>query len=107
MHWFHLATAIAFEVIGTTCLKLSAGFTKIVPVVVMFSCFAIAFYFNALALRVLDLSITYAIWSGVGTAATAVIGILFFKEPLTALKLVSILLIVAGVVGLRFSFTSN
>ncbi|MEZ5661802.1 MAG: multidrug efflux SMR transporter [Burkholderiaceae bacterium] len=107
MHWFYLAAAIGFEVVGTTCMKLSAGFTKIVPVVVMFSCFAVAFFFNSLALRVLDLSITYAIWSGVGTAATAVIGIMFFKEALTALKLVSILLIILGVIGLRFSFTPN
>lgn len=107
MHWVHLATAIAFEVVGTTCMKLSAGFTRWVPVVLMFACFGIAFYFNALALRVLDLSITYAIWSGVGTAATAAIGILFFKEPLTALKLLSIALIIFGVIGLRFSFTSS
>ncbi len=107
MHWLHLAIAIVFEIVGTTCMKLSDGLTKLVPVVVMFTCFALAFVFNALALRVLDLSITYAIWSGVGTAATAAIGILFFKEPVTALKLGSIALIVVGVVGLRFSFNSG
>jgi small multidrug resistance pump len=104
LHWIHLSLAIAFEVVGTTCMKLSMGFTRMVPSVLMFACFAVAFYFNTLALRRLDLSITYAIWSGVGTAATAAIGILFFKEPVSALKLGSIILIILGVVGLRVSF---
>lgn len=107
MHWVHLALAICFEVVGTTNMKLSQGFTRLTPSIVMFACFAMAFFFNTLALRKLDLSITYAIWSGVGTAATAVIGIMYFKESLTMLKVVSILLIITGVIGLHASFTDG
>ncbi len=104
MHWVHLGIAIFFEMIGTTSMKLSQGFTKWVPSLLMFVCFGIAFFFNTLALRKLDLSMTYAIWSGVGTAATAVIGFYFFKESFTTLKFVSICLIILGVVGLRISW---
>lgn len=104
MHWIHLSIAIVFEMIGTTSMKLSQGFTRWVPSVMMFLCFGVAFFFNTLALRKLDLSITYAIWSGVGTAATAVIGFYFFKEPFSTLKLVSIVLIILGVIGLRLSW---
>ena len=104
MHWLHLTIAIIFEMIGTTSMKLSQGFTRLVPSITMFASFGIAFFFNTLALRKLDLSITYAIWSGVGTAATAVIGFYFFKEPFSTLKFVSICLIILGVVGLRLSW---
>ncbi|MFK7963178.1 MAG: multidrug efflux SMR transporter [Burkholderiaceae bacterium] len=104
MHWVHLGIAIIFEMIGTTSMKLSHGFTRLIPSIAMFVCFGIAFFFNTLALKKLDLSLTYAIWSGVGTAATAVIGYYFFKEPFTMLKFISICLIVIGVVGLRLSW---
>lgn len=107
MHWLQLALAICFEVIGTTNMKLSQGFTRLTPSIIMFVCFGLAFVCNTLALKKLDLSITYAIWSGVGTAATAVIGIVYFKESLTVLKVVSIFLIIAGVVGLHASFVDG
>jgi small multidrug resistance pump len=99
--WGLLSVAIAFEVVGTTCMKLSHGFTHLVPSVVMFICYGLAFSCNTFATKTLDLSITYAVWSGVGTVATAAIGILYFKEPATALKLVCITLIVVGVLGLH------
>jgi len=107
MHWVHLGLAILFEVIGTTNMKLSQGFTRLAPSILMFACFACAFFFNTMALRKLDLSITYAIWSGVGTAITATIGIVLFKESLTPLKVMSILLIITGVVGLHASFVDS
>ena len=99
--WALLAVAIALEVMGTTCMKLSHGFTRPVPSVAMFVFFALAFSCNVLAIKTLDISITYAVWSGVGTIATAFIGIYFFKEVATALKLASISLIVVGVFGLH------
>jgi small multidrug resistance pump len=99
--WTLLAIAIAFEVMGTTCMKLSQGFTRPVPSVAMFVFYALAFSCNTMAIKTLDLSITYAVWSGVGTIATAFIGIYFFKEAATALKMVSISLIVMGVFGLH------
>jgi len=88
------------EVIGTTNMKLSQGFTKTLPSILMFVFYGFSFAFLTLALKKIDLSLTYAIWSGVGTALIAAIGVLYFKEPVTAIKIVSIGLIVIGVVGL-------
>ena len=99
--WGILAIAIAFEVMGTTCMKLSHGFANLVPSVMMFGFYGLAFACNTFVTKTHDLSITYAVWSGVGTVATAMIGMLYFKEPATALKLVCISLIVIGVLGLH------
>jgi small multidrug resistance pump len=99
--WGLLSVAIVLEVIGTTCMKLSNGFANLVPSIVMFACYALAFTCNTFATKTLDLSITYAVWSGVGTVATAAIGMLYFREPATALKLVCISMIVIGVFGLH------
>lgn len=103
MHWYYLAAAIVFEVMGSTAMKLSHGLSRLEPTLMMFGFYAVAFACNAMALRTLDLSVTYAIWSGVGTALVAVVGMTYFQEPVTALRLLSITLIVAGVVGLAFS----
>jgi small multidrug resistance pump len=99
--WALLSVAIAFEVVGTTCMKLSHGFTNLLPSVMMFIFYGLAFSCNTFVTKTLDLSITYAVWSGVGTVATAFVGIYFFKEPGTALKMVSITLILIGVMGLH------
>jgi small multidrug resistance pump len=88
------------EVIGTTNMKLSEGFTKTLPSILMFVFYVFSFAFLTLALKKIDLSLTYAIWSGVGTALIATIGFLYFKEPVTAIKIGSIALIIIGVVGL-------
>lgn len=101
--WWLLAMAIGFEVAGTTSMKLARGFTQLGPSILMFVFYALAFVCNTLALRKLDLSITYAVWCGVGAAAVAAIGILYFREPLSALKIGSIVLIVIGVGGLAFA----
>jgi small multidrug resistance pump len=100
MSWVYLICAITMEVIGTTNMKLSQGFTKTLPSVLMFVFYGFSFAFLTLALKKIDLSLSYAIWSGVGTALIAAIGVLYFKEPVTAIKLVSIGLIVMGVIGL-------
>ena len=100
MSWIYLICAITMEVIGTTNMKLSQGFTKTLPSILMFVFYGFSFAFLTLALKKIDLSLSYAIWSGVGTALIAAIGVLYFKEPVTAIKIVSIGLIVIGVVGL-------
>lgn len=100
MSWVYLILAIVMEVIGTTNMKLSQGFTKTLPSILLFVFYIISFAFLTLALKKLDISITYAIWSGVGTALIAAIGFFYFKEPVTAIKIGSIALIVLGVVGL-------
>lgn len=101
MPWLLLAVTIALEVCGTTCLKLSQGFTRPVPSALMFVFYGLTFTVFSFALKKLDVSVAYAVWSGVGTSLIALIGILYFKEPVTALKLVSIALIILGVVGLN------
>lgn len=99
--WAVLAGAIVLEVAGTTCMRLSEGFTRLTPSVLIFVFYAFSFALNTLVIRTLGLSVVYAVWSGVGTVLTAMIGFLYFKEPATALKLVSIGLIVIGVMGLH------
>jgi len=103
MAWLLLALAIAVEVVATTAMKLSEGFSRLAPTVVVFVGYAIAFILLILVLKRLDLSVTYAVWSGVGTAAVAVIGFVWFGEAVTALKVGSIALIVIGVMGLNLA----
>ena len=101
--WSVLAVAILFEVAGTTCTRLSEGFSRLTPSVLMFLFYAVSFALNTMVVRTLGLSVVYAVWSGVGTVLTALIGYFYFKEPATALKLVSAGLIVIGVFGLHAS----
>lgn len=103
MSWAYLMLAIAFELAGTTAMKLSEGLTRLVPSLVLFAAYGVAFVLLALALKRIDLGIAYAIWSGLGTAVAAGIGILWFGEPATALKMASLVLIVAGVAGLNLA----
>jgi small multidrug resistance pump len=103
MTWLYLALAISLEVSGTTCMKLSDGFTRRVPSILLFVFYTLSFCMLTLALKRLDVSIAYAVWSGVGTALIATIGVLWFSEPVTALKLISLGLIIIGVVGLNLS----
>lgn len=99
--WGYLSAAILFEITGTTCMKLSEGFTKS-----LFSGLLVVFYllsFSSLtmALKQIPVSTAYAIWSGVGTVLVAAIGIACFRETVSLLKIGSIVLIVVGVVGLK------
>jgi small multidrug resistance pump len=103
MHWIYLTLAIVFEVAGTTSMKLSAGFSRLVPSVLMGVFYVVCFGFLALTLKKIDVSVAYAIWSGVGTALIATIGILCFREPITLLKVFGLLAIICGVVVLNLS----
>jgi small multidrug resistance pump len=98
---FYLLLAIIAEVTGTTCVKLSEGFTRLLPSVLIFVFYGLSLGFLGLALKKVDLSLAYALWSGLGIAFIASIGIVYFREPVTAMKMVSLGLIVAGVVGLN------
>ena len=101
MVWMYLTTAIATEIAGTVALKYAHGFTRLVPSLIVVAGYALSFLFLSLTLRGLSVSVTYAVWSGAGTAAIALIGALALGEPLTALKAGSVALIVAGVIGLN------
>jgi small multidrug resistance pump len=100
--WWLLAGAILFEIAGTTCMKLSDGFTKLLPSVLLIVLYLIAFSALTLCLKTIDMGIAYAIWAGVGTALAAVIGFVYFREPASLLKIVCIGLILVGVVGLHY-----
>jgi small multidrug resistance pump len=103
MGWFLLAIAIVMEVCGTTCMKLSHGFKEVTPSVLVFVFYAISFTAFIYALKTIDLSISYAIWAGLGLALIAIIGTVYFKEPVTASKIIFMSLILIGVVGLSYS----
>jgi small multidrug resistance pump len=105
--WLLLVAAIVFEVAGTTSMKLSAGFTKALPSVLLFVFYALAFGALTLTLKIMEVSFVYAIWSGLGTALVTLIGILYFKESANIFKIASIGLIILGVVGLHFSSTAH
>lgn len=99
--YMFLSLAIVIEVCGTTLLKLSEGFTVLLPSIGLLIAFGLSFYFLGLALSELPLSTAYAIWSGAGTALTAVIGMILFQEKVTVLKLIALLLIISGVILLN------
>ncbi len=101
--WLYLIVAIVFEVAGTTAMKFSEGFTKTIPSVVMFVFYILSLVALTYALKKIDMSMAYAVWAGVGTALITVVGMVFFKEPSSTLKSISIALIIAGVVGLHLS----
>jgi small multidrug resistance pump len=101
MAWLYLICAIATEVIGTVSLRYVDGLERPAPVVLAIAGYAVSFVFLTLTLRQLSLAVTYAVWAGAGTAAIAVIGMLALREPVSAVKLVSIALIISGVIGLN------
>ncbi len=104
MSWMYLSGAILFEVIGTTLMKFTDGFTRVLPSAGVVFFYAISTVLMTIAVKFIDLSIVYAIWSGVGTAAITLISFWFFNEPLSVVKVISIVLIVAGVIGLNSKY---
>lgn len=101
MAYLYLLGAILLEVCGTTSMKLSQGFTRLLPSVLIFVFYGCSFTLLTMVLKRIEVSIAYAIWSGVGTALIAAVGIVYFKETLTWLKLVSLALVIIGVIGLN------
>lgn len=98
MNYTFLGIAIILEVIGTTFLKLSDGFTKLVPTIITASTYIAAFYFLSLTLRTIPTGIAYAIWSGAGIILIAVVAWIFQGQKLDGAGMAGIALIVAGVV---------
>lgn len=97
MNYLYLTIAIVFEVVGTTALKQSDGFTRLLPSLVTVTGYALAFYFLSLPLRVLPVGIVYAIWSGVGIVLITLIGWFWFRQSLDLPAMVGIAFIIAGV----------
>jgi small multidrug resistance pump len=100
-----LAIAIVCEVSATVALRLADGFSRPLPSVVVVVGYGVSFWLLALVLRQLPVGLTYAVWSAVGTALVAGVGMVAFGEPATAAKLASLALIIMGVVGLNVAGT--
>lgn len=98
-----MCLTIILELAGTTCIKLSNGLTDIVPSILFVLFYAASFSLFALAVKRLNLSLAYAIWSGVGTAGITLIGILWLHEQLSWVKVVGIALVVIGLVTLNMT----
>ncbi len=97
----YLALAIVTEVIGTSCMKLTEGFTKPLPTIVMAACYIAAIWLMSLAVRTLPIGFVYAVWAGIGIVVIAIVGVLLYDEPVDAVGAVGIALIVSGVVLLN------
>jgi small multidrug resistance pump len=102
-HWLLLFAATAFEVAGTTFMKLSEGLTHWWPATWMWLCYAASLAALTLSFKKLEMGIAYAIWGGLGTLCVAVVGVVHFDDELSTLKLVSLVLVAVGVVGLNLS----
>ena len=101
MAWTYLFFAGLFEIGWAIGLKYTHGFTRLLPTVLTVGSMAVSLGLLGLALKSLPLGTAYAIWTGIGTIGTAILGIVLFGEPATALRLACIGLIVAGIVGLK------
>lgn len=101
MKWLYLSIAIVSEVVGTSALKSSDGFTKLLPSILVILAYVTSFYFLSLTLRVIPVGIAYAIWSGVGIVLLSLIGWFLYGQKLDLPAFVGIGLITAGVVVLN------
>ncbi len=99
--WLLLVASIAAEVAGTIALRYADGFTRPVPSLVVVASYAAAIWLMSLAMRHLEVGLAYAVWAGRGTALTAALGILWFSESMTLLRIAGVVMIVIGVVVLN------
>ena len=106
MNSFYLALAIGAEIVATSALKVSDGFSRLLPSAVAVVGYVVAFYFLALTLRTIPVGVAYAIWSGVGIVAIAIIGAIWFHQHLNVASMIGIGLIVTGVIVLQV-FSGN
>ncbi len=97
MKWLYLFIAIIAEVIGTSALKSTEGFTRLIPSIVVVTSYSLSFFFLSLTLKTLNIGVAYAIWSGLGITLILIIGHYFFKQPVDTAGLIGIILIIIGV----------
>ena len=106
MAFVFLGLAIASEVLGTSLLKSTEGFTKLWPTVATLSAYAVSFLTLSTAIQKgMQVGIGYAIWSGLGTTLIVIIGALFLSEPVTTTKVIGVALVIAGVIVLNLGGT--
>lgn len=102
MAWTYLLIAGLLEIIWAIGLKYTEGFTRLVPSAITIAGMVASVWFLALALKTLPVGTGYAVWTGIGAVGTAILGMILFGEPATLMRLASIGLIVAGIMGLKF-----
>lgn len=107
MPWIILVIAGLFEVLWALMLKQSDGFTKPTPTIVFFVALFLSMFLLAQALKTLPVGTAYAVWTGIGAIGTAILGMIWLGESRDILKLLSILMIVIGIIGLRFAATQS
>ena len=107
MAWIVLLVAGVMEVGWAVGLKYTDGFTRLWPTVATAAALVVSMGLLGVALRTLPLGTAYAVWTGIGTVGTAVLGIVLFREPATALRLTCIGLILAGIIGLKFASAAS
>ena len=103
MSFLYLILAIIFETLGTTALKLSNGFSVLLPSIAVVAFYIFCFLFLSYSLKTIDMSVAYAIWGSVGILLVSIVGIVFMHESLSVVKVVSIALIILGTIGLRLA----
>ena len=103
MAWIYLFVAGVFETAWAIGLKYSAGFTKVGPSIFTFVTMLVSLYLLSLALRTLPVGTGYAVWTGIGAVGTAILGMLLFDESRAIARILCIVLIVAGIVGLKLT----
>ena len=103
MSWTILFLAGIFEIFWAVGLKYSDGFTKLFPTIFTIVTMIISFYLLSLALKALPIGTAYAVWVGIGTVGTVIAGIMLFGESMTLIRAISILFILIGIVGLKFT----
>ena len=101
MPWFILFIAGLFEVVWAVGIKYTEGWTKLWPAVITVLGMIASFYLLSMALKSIPMGTAYAVWTGIGTIGTVIFGIIYFKEPTDILRIICILLIISGIVGLR------
>lgn len=101
MSWLILFIAGLFEVVWAVGIKYTESWTRLWPAVITVTAMIASFYLLSLALKNIPIGTAYAVWTGIGTIGTVLYGILFFKEPTDILRIVCILLIISGIIGLR------
>ena len=103
MSWAYLLLAGLFEIGFASTLKLTEGFTKLWPTLIFAACILLGFLFLEKSLKEIPLGTAYAGWTGIGAAGTAIVGILVYKEPATALRLFFIVTLIGSIIGLKYA----
>ncbi|MEE3719281.1 quaternary ammonium compound efflux SMR transporter SugE [Tumidithrix elongata RA019] len=107
MDWFYLILAGVLEIVWATGLKYTDGFSKLLPSIGTIAALIVSFLFLAQALRTLPIGTGYAIWTGIGTVGTAIVGIMLFGESREFTRLVCIAMIILGIIGLKLATPSS